>query len=167
LAAAAVGLLEKLTPEDIAVGLAGAPPALRLRVLPGPNGSHLIDDTYNASPVSVRAALDFLTELPGRRVAVLGDMLELGPYEEEGHREVGRHAAGVLDRLVVVGERARLIGEEAQASGLGWVQFAATKEEVELEFDPVDWVLIKGSRGMRMEDLVARWTANGNKGQHK
>ncbi|MCL4535669.1 MAG: UDP-N-acetylmuramoyl-tripeptide--D-alanyl-D-alanine ligase [Bacteroidetes bacterium] len=157
LAAAAVGMVEGMSPEDIAMGLASPPPALRLRVVPGPNGSHLIDDTYNAAPVSVHAALDLLSDLPGRRVAVLGDMLELGPYEESAHREVGRWAAAVLDRLVVVGERARLIGEEARASGMASVQFAATKDEVELEFGPVDWVLIKGSRGMKMEDLVARW----------
>ncbi len=159
LAAAAVGLVEGMRPEEIAMGLATPPPAVRMRILDGPNGSHLIDDTYNAAPSSTKAALDLLAELPGRRMAVLGDMLELGEYEEEGHREVGRKAAQVLDRLVVVGPRARIIGEEAQANGMTSVQFANTKEEVDLQFEPVDWVLVKGSRGMQMEELVARWQA--------
>ncbi len=157
LAAAATGMVEDLTAEEIAQGLANPPPALRQRIVLGPNGSHLIDDTYNAAPISMKAALDLLAELPGRRIAVLGDMLELGKYEAEAHRLVGRWAAEVLDRLVVVGPRARLIGEEARACGMLAVLFADRKEDVELDFQPVDWVLIKGSRGMRMEDLVARW----------
>jgi UDP-N-acetylmuramoyl-tripeptide--D-alanyl-D-alanine ligase len=166
LAAAAAGYVNGMKPEDILEGLANPPPTLRFRVLPGPNGSHIIDDTYNASPASTIAALDFLAEMPGRRTAVLGDMLELGPMEAEGHRQVGRRAVETVDRLVVVGERARLIGEAAMAAGLGAVQFAAAKDDVQLEFDPSGWVLIKGSRGMRMEELVARWASKdtGNEG---
>src|SRR5215212_9245453 len=78
----------------------------------------LVDDTYNASPGAVIAALELLSGLPGRRIAVLGTMLELGDDHDDGHRRVGEAAASVVDRLVVVGEDAGGIAEAARASGL-------------------------------------------------
>jgi hypothetical protein len=118
LAAAAVGLAEGLTMDEIAAGLLGGDAALRLRPRAGRNGVTLLDDTYNASPVAVLAALQALRSVPGRHLAVLGDMLELGAYEAEGHRTVGRACAGgdgtaALDGLIAVGERARLAAEAA------------------------------------------------------
>src|SRR3990172_341631 len=99
LRAAAVGLVEGLTWQDIVEGLQSIGAAqLRLVAVRGPDGSLILDDTYNASPESVLAALNLLHELEGRRVAVLGDMLELGAYEEEGHRLVGRRAREVVDQ---------------------------------------------------------------------
>lgn len=156
LAAAAVGLVEGLSWPEIEAGLAAGAQFARISALPGREGATIIDDTYNASPASVIAALELLAELPGRHIAILGDMFELGGYEEEGHREVGRHAANWVDKLIVVGERARWIGEEAQAAGLRDVTFAASKAEIAPELQPGDHVLVKGSRGMYMEEVVAR-----------
>ena len=87
---------------------------VRLLVLDGPNGSMMIDDTYNASAPSVISALGLLDEIaPGRRIAVLGDMRELGAESEEQHRMVGRRAAEVVDELITFGPLAQLIAEEA------------------------------------------------------
>ncbi|MBI2865040.1 MAG: UDP-N-acetylmuramoyl-tripeptide--D-alanyl-D-alanine ligase [Chloroflexi bacterium] len=160
LAAAAVGLAEGLDPADIVAGLEGESYRARVRVAPGINGCVVIDDSYNASPVSTIAALDTLARAPGRKIAVLGDMYELGPFEEEGHRQVGRRAAEVADRLIAVGEKGRMIGEEAESQGLKNVAFCSTTAEAaELLLailSPSDHVLVKGSRGMRMEDIVER-----------
>ena len=101
LAATAVASDEGLSLSDIAEALQRLSPTLRLLVVDGINGSRVVDDSYNASPESVLAALNLLRELPGRRkIAVLGDMLELGSEEEPSHRRVGNRAAAVLDVLV-------------------------------------------------------------------
>ena len=111
-------------------------------------------------PESVIAALNLLSELEGRRVAVLGDMLELGSYEEIGHRLVGRRAADVAQVLVTVGRRARLIAEEARDAGLdpaAVIELDDSQQVLELLRDlisPGDVVLLKGSRGMRLDRLV-------------
>jgi UDP-N-acetylmuramoyl-tripeptide--D-alanyl-D-alanine ligase len=95
LRAAAVGLVEGMTWDDIISGLRDLTSQLRLVAVSGPRGSILLDDTYNSSPASAMAALNLLADLDGRRVAVLGDMLELGPVEEASHRLVGRRAREV------------------------------------------------------------------------
>ena len=77
----------------------------------------ILDDTYNASPASMMAALNLLSDLVGRKVAVLGDMLELGQYEKHGHEMVGIRAAQVVDKLVTLGERGKMIAEAALAAG--------------------------------------------------
>jgi len=160
LAASAVALAEGFSGEEVARGLASLEARLRIVVTPGLRWSTIIDDTYNASPASTLAALELMRDFQGRRIAVLGDMLELGSYEEEGHRRVGRRAAEVVDRLIVVGERGRIIGEEAQSRGLGAVDFAASNEEAAERLlsllQPGDYVLIKGSRAMTMEQIVER-----------
>ncbi len=160
LAAAAVGLVEGQPWGLIVAGLRDIEVQLRLLATPGVNGSTLIDDSYNSSPASSLAALNLLAELKGRKIAVLGDMLELGSYEEEGHRKVGRRVAEVVDKLVTVGELGALIGREAVAVGMDEsdVFFAQDNDEaVESLRNLVtsgDLVLIKGSRGMHMEDIV-------------
>ncbi|MBI4496455.1 MAG: UDP-N-acetylmuramoyl-tripeptide--D-alanyl-D-alanine ligase [Chloroflexi bacterium] len=161
LAAAAVGFAEGLDWDEVTAGLTAVEDRVRTQVRPGLGGSTIIDDTYNASPASVLAALDLLRHTEtGRRIAVLGDMRELGSYEEEGHREVGRRAAAVADWLVAVGERGRTIGEEARRCGSLRVDWAATNEEaadlLASALGPRDVVLVKGSRGMAMEQVVAR-----------
>jgi UDP-N-acetylmuramoyl-tripeptide--D-alanyl-D-alanine ligase len=128
-----------------------------------PNGGLLIDDCYNANPSSVRAALLTLTSLlraGGRPLVVLGDMLELGPTELALHRETGQAAASVAPALLVCfGERARAIGEGAVAVGLpaSRVRFTSDPAEaarfVQDEARAADVVLVKGSRGMRMERI--------------
>jgi UDP-N-acetylmuramoyl-tripeptide--D-alanyl-D-alanine ligase len=161
LRASAVGLVDGLTWEEIVAGLQGGQSQLRLFAVPGPNGSLLLDDTYNAAPPSMIAALNLLAELEGRRIAVLGDMLELGEFEERGHRMVGVRAAEVVDELVTIGERARWIADEAMRAGLvptAVTQLADVAEATEFLRGRVgsgDVVLIKGSRALHMEDLVA------------
>jgi UDP-N-acetylmuramoyl-tripeptide--D-alanyl-D-alanine ligase len=161
LAAASVGLNLGLSWDEILSGLkAGGSPPLRLSAVPGLRGATLLDDTYNSSPDSAIAALDFLEEWQGRRIAVLGDMLELGTQQEEGHRRVGRRASEVVTMLVAVGELGRLIGDEAIAHGLPaqCVVYAGSNEAaieaLEAALRPEDMVLIKGSRGMAMEQIV-------------
>src|SRR5690606_24894509 len=115
LRAAAVGLVEGLHWEEVIRGLQDNARQLRLIAVAGPNGSVILDDTYNASPPSTIAALNLLNDLvDGRRIAVLGDMLELGSYERQGHHDVGIRAAQVADLLVTVGERGKLIAEAAR-----------------------------------------------------
>jgi UDP-N-acetylmuramyl pentapeptide synthase len=125
-----------------------------------------VDDTYNASPISVRAALDFLAETPvagsGRRIGVVGDMLELGPDEERLHREVGAHAGRVLDVLVAVGERGRWIAEAAADAGHARVVTAGDADEAVEVVEravaprPGDLVLLKASRGIELDRTVDR-----------
>jgi UDP-N-acetylmuramoyl-tripeptide--D-alanyl-D-alanine ligase len=159
LRAAAVGLIEGLTWEEIVAGMQSTQSQLRLVAVQGPSGSLLLDDTYNAAPPSVIAALNLLDELDGRKVAVLGDMLELGDYEERGHRMVGARAAEVADSLVAVGERARWIADEARKAGLGQVVLLKDTSEairhLQAEIGQGDVVLVKGSRGMHMDQIIA------------
>ena len=158
LAAAAVAISEGLTLPEVAAALAEARPPLRLRVLAGVKGSTILDDSYNASPASMLAALDLLSEMKGRRLALLGDMLELGEAEEEGHRQVGERAARACDALFLVGERARIMAEAARAAGLAEVRVFESKEEAAASLKPElqgsDYLLVKASRGLALETVV-------------
>jgi len=166
LAAAAVGVTEGQPWGQIVAGLRDIAVQLRLIATRGVKGSTIIDDSYNASPTSSLAALNLLAELKGRKIAVLGDMLELGSYEGEGHRKVGRRVAEVADKLVTVGALGAGIGREAIAIGMQEddVFFAEDNEEaVKVLRDLVaegDLVLVKGSRGMHMEDIVTELGEN-------
>lgn len=164
LRAAAVGLAEGLTWQEIAAGLQRSEGHLRLVAVPGINGSTVIDDTYNASPASTLAALNLLDDLGNgsrRRVAVLGDMRELGSFTEEGHRQVGIRAAAVADLLIVVGELGRIIADEAEAIGLTSDRiytFEDPHETIHALEDlicPDDFVLVKGSRAVGMDTIVS------------
>ena len=160
LRAASVGLIEGLTWQEIFNGLQKGKTQLRMVVARTKSGALILDDTYNASPESMLAALNLLDELEGRKIAVLGDMLELGQYERQGHELVGSRAAQIADMLITLGERAHMIASAARQSGL-------TKSSV-LEFEElepiVNWlnenlskndsVLIKGSHGLRMDRIV-------------
>ena len=165
LAAAAVAewLGEPL--DDVAAALeAGSAAPHRMAIQDGSSGATIVDDTYNASPVSVAAALDFLAETPvgvgRRRIAVIGDMLELGPDEERLHREIGRHAATTADAIVAVGPRGSWIAEGARAGGATRVVGAADAEEAaalverDLAPGPGDIVLLKASRGVELDRAV-------------
>jgi UDP-N-acetylmuramoyl-tripeptide--D-alanyl-D-alanine ligase len=160
LRATAVGLVEGLDWQDIVEGLQDSRTQLRLVAVRGPSGSLILDDTYNAAPPSVIAALNLLAELDGRRVAVLGDMLELGDFEERGHRMVGARAAQVADEIIAVGKRARWIADEAVQSGMqqgAVVALLDSQEAINHLQDHVgrgDVVLVKGSRGMHMDLIV-------------
>lgn len=164
LRAAAVGIVEGLSWEEIVAGLQSLSSQIRLVVVPGINGSTLIDDTYNASPASMVAALNLLNDVTpednGRRVAVLGDMRELGAQTEEGHKIVGRRAADVADMLITVGELGKAIGEEARSAGLADDRLFITQsfeEAVALIKQTIhinDMVLVKGSRALGMDQIV-------------
>jgi UDP-N-acetylmuramoyl-tripeptide--D-alanyl-D-alanine ligase len=155
----ALGLLMGLEWDEIAAGLCDAGIQSRIVVVPGLNGATILDDTYNASPASCRAALDLLAQLPGCRTAVFGDMAELGPIEESGHRAVGRAAAAVVDRLVVVGTKARWIGEAAQEGpSVPQVLYVQSNAEAIDLLRPLlraeDVVLVKGARVAQTEEIV-------------
>jgi UDP-N-acetylmuramoyl-tripeptide--D-alanyl-D-alanine ligase len=158
LASVTVALVEGMTLEEVARALAVARIPLRMHVHRGRNDSTLLDDTYNASPASMLAALELLADLPGRRIAVLGDMRELGMEEEEGHRVVGREAARVAQVIYAVGELGRLIGEEAKRAGHPAVSFWPSKEEAAKqlggELKIGDVVLLKASRAMALETVL-------------
>jgi len=133
-----------------------------MRILDGLKGSLVIDDSYNASPVAVTEALNVLRELPvkGRRILVLGDMLELGEYANNAHKEAGRHAAQVCDVIYGVGQFARTIADGARQAGM--------RDDVVYAFDDThgvadhlgtylsagDVVLVKGSQAVRCEQIV-------------
>ncbi|NWJ94226.1 MAG: UDP-N-acetylmuramoyl-tripeptide--D-alanyl-D-alanine ligase [Chloroflexi bacterium] len=164
LAAAAVGLTCNLSWAEIEAGLQNRQALVRLVALPGLNGSTIIDDRYNASAVSTLAALNLLAEakVVGRKLAVLGDMFELGSFAEEAHQLVGRRAAEVVDKLAVIGTLAQTVGRAAFSAGLPASQiiFAVSKDEIvewlKTELAPGDYLLIKASRGMMLEDIVER-----------
>jgi UDP-N-acetylmuramoyl-tripeptide--D-alanyl-D-alanine ligase len=156
-AAAAVGLHLGLSLAEIGAGLATYQPSgSRMRILAS-GGIRILDDTYNAAPVSVIAALQTGRDLAGagRLIACLGDMYELGPAAVAGHRQVGEAAARLADHVVAVGEMAR---EIAGAAGARAVYFPAKDQAIaHLRglLQPGDTLLVKGSRGMRMEEIVA------------
>lgn len=159
LAAAAAGLALEAPLEAIAAGLsqyAGAP--MRLQPVRGLHGSTVINDAYNASPDSVEAALELLGEFEGRRILVLGDMLELGAAAEKAHRDCGERAARAgVEWLVAVGEMAALAAAEAETHGLRADAVADVERAVELlrpEIRESDVILVKGSRAMGLERVV-------------
>jgi UDP-N-acetylmuramoyl-tripeptide--D-alanyl-D-alanine ligase len=162
LAAAAVGLLAGLPDEAITAGLAspwaGASPH-RGVIVEAP-GLTILDDTYNASPPAVLAALEVLASLPGRRVAVLGEMLELGDAHRAGHSAVGEAAGHALAELVVVGPGALDIADAAIAAGLAASRVhhvpdrAAAIELLGSVLRRGDVVLVKASRGAALEGIV-------------
>ncbi|MEO8456436.1 MAG: UDP-N-acetylmuramoyl-tripeptide--D-alanyl-D-alanine ligase [Chloroflexota bacterium] len=158
LAATAVALDEGVPLAEITAALREAKLDLRLTVRTGPNGSTIIDDSYNASPASMIAVLDLLSETNGRRIALLGHMRELGTAEAEGHERVGRYAAATSDILFVVGEDARSLADAAQMAKHPDVRWLATPEEASAalhkELRAGDVCLIKASRAVGLESVV-------------
>jgi len=158
LAAAAVGLDDGMSVDEVAEALGRAQVEMRIRSLQGRGGSTLVDDAYNASPASMTAALDLLAEMEGRRIAVLGDMKELGTAEEEGHQSVGRHAARVADVIHTVGELGGVIAAAAREAGhretCEWPSKEAAAKALSADLGPNDVVLVKASRAMAFETLV-------------
>lgn len=172
LASVAVGIIFKMNLVEIASSLESLrSPSGRMNLLEGKNGSRLIDDTYNASPVSTVAALDVLANLKAiRRVAILGDMLELGSQTESGHRDVARKVfKSDINLLVVVGQRMKKAVEELVALGFEKSKIMhfdnpeIAAEKIESLIKKGDLILIKGSQGMRMEKISARLLANPKK----
>ena len=160
LRAAAVCVAEGMSWGDIIYALRFSRTQLRLVAVHAFNGAMILDDTYNASPESTLAALNLLEELDGHKIAVLGDMLELGPYEQEGHEKVGIRAAEVVSDMVTLGEKGKIIADAAHNAGLSsnHIQACESTDEI-IEFlksslTPEDVLLVKGSHGMRMDKIV-------------
>ena len=161
LRAAAVGLNDGLTWQEIMEGLSYGHTQLRLVAVRSESGALILDDTYNAAPESMLSALNLLDELDGRKIAVLGDMLELGQYERQGHEMVGMRAAQVAKMLITLGVRGHMIADAARRAGMKSANILEFEEIAPI----VDWltknltsndaVLIKGSHSLRMDRISA------------
>ena len=177
LAAAAVGCAAEMPLDEIVPALEALAPAKgRGEIKPGPNGSTLIDDTYNANRQSILAITAAIQGAPiapgGKRWAVLGDILELGQYAPEEHRQSGAALVGTFDYLIAVGDEARYYVEGAILAGMlresisyfpadieNDQQMDAAKQEaaalLNKKVKENDMVLIKGSRGLKMETILS------------
>lgn len=167
LVALAVGHAFGMHISEMLAGLQDPDTQVRLLFAPGPAGSDLIDDTYNASTPSVLSALGLLDDIPAsRRIAVLGEMRELGRISEDEHRVVGRRAGAIVDLLITYGDAARVVAEEAllmerddrkmavRSFSEGESEKQAIVEFLRDDLRSGDVVLFKGSRGLAMETLV-------------
>jgi len=163
LAAAAVGHLLGLNAREIKNGLEDFKPVKgRMNIFKTVKGINIIDDTYNANPDSMKAAINTLMSLKGNNMGILvaGDMLELGEYAESMHRNIGRITAGSgIAKLYVTGQFAQIVATGAMDKNMDSSDiFTGTKEEIlesiKNQIGPGDWVLVKGSRGMTMETIV-------------
>jgi UDP-N-acetylmuramoyl-tripeptide--D-alanyl-D-alanine ligase len=164
LLAVAAGRAFGLSIEECAAGLVAAPltkARLQIREI---GGVQFLDDSYNANPDSMKAALRTLVELDaeGKRIAVLGEMRELGTESERGHREVGEIAATLgVDQLITIGDAAELIAQGARTAGLDKVSSARSTTEAARLLgeiaEPGDLVLIKGSRAARTEEVIEQF----------
>ena len=166
LLAVAAGRAFGLSLEECAEGLAAAPLTKARLQIKEIHGVQFMDDSYNANPDSMKAALRTLVELDtdGKRIAVLGEMGELGAESESGHREVGEEAATLgIDHLIAIGEGGALMAEAARKSGLEKSQaVASTTAAAELLaeiVEPGDLVLVKGSRLARTERVMEHFAA--------
>jgi UDP-N-acetylmuramoyl-tripeptide--D-alanyl-D-alanine ligase len=169
LAAAAVGHLLGLSAAEIKAGLETFEPAWgRMNILQTASGIHVIDDTYNANPDSMKAAITTLVSLRAnnRSVFVAGDMLELGEQAESLHRQVGVWAATAnIDKLLVTGDHAEAVAAGAQGAGMKSENIFTGSQKKILDalkdfLRPGDWILVKGSRGVHMDTIVEglkRW----------
>jgi UDP-N-acetylmuramoyl-tripeptide--D-alanyl-D-alanine ligase len=166
LAGAAVGISMNMNLLEIAQALRDyIPPKGRMNLIMGVKNTYILDDTYNSEPASARAAINMLGRIPvsaeAKKYAVLGDMLELGKYSVEKHKEIGQAVFDKkIDQLIVVGERSRDTKRQALEAGMDETQvfeFSASDEAgrfLQNRIKPGDLLLIKGSQGMRMEKIV-------------
>lgn len=158
LAALAVAVVDGASVEQAAEALTTAQVKPRLQVKMAASGATILDDSYNANPASMMAALNVLREMTGNRYALLGDMFELGSAEVDGHRAVGEHAAPIVDGLFTVGPRSAQIAASAKAAGACTIRHFDTKEEAAEALRATlgigDVLLVKASRGMRLGTIV-------------
>jgi UDP-N-acetylmuramoyl-tripeptide--D-alanyl-D-alanine ligase len=158
---AAICLVEGMKWQGILNGLRAGRAQLRLVAARSKCGALILDDTYNASPASTLAALSLLEEMDGQHIAVLGDMLELGQYEQQGHEIIGLRAAEIADILLTFGTRAHIIAKSARKAGMPTDRILEFEEKETLiewlkeNLTSKDTVLIKGSRGLRMDRITA------------
>jgi alanine racemase len=177
LAAIAAGLVFDIPPDAALKALATMPRVPgRMNLLPGKNGALILDDTFNASPEAMLAALDTLAELPGaHKVAILGDMPDLGNIEIEAHRQVGEYAATRVQRLITKGDAAQHIAAAAleRLSGLGQhaVHVTFTSDDaaaaVQDLLSPDTTILVKGGANIRLERVAQRLLAQPERDQKR
>lgn len=169
LAAVSVGIIFKMNLVDIAQAIESfRAPLGRLNLLSGIKGSYIIDDTYNASPISTIAALGVLGQLRAKRkIAVLGDMLELGDQMQSGHKEVGKKIFSEnIDAFIAVGNRMQHAVDQLIMLGFpeqNILQFndpEKAAEKISQFIKEGDFILVKGSQGMRMEKIVEKIIAD-------
>jgi UDP-N-acetylmuramoyl-tripeptide--D-alanyl-D-alanine ligase len=172
LAALTVAISEGVAfPHAIQNGSAYVPPAGRMRLIPGVQGATIVDDSYNSSPVAVLAGLSALEEVsvPGKKIVVLGDMMELGDYSMTEHQQIGKRAVAVADVFVAVGVRMKGAAESARelkadCERIEAVQDAGEALKLVIELiGPGDVVYVKGSQSMRMERVVEGLMADQSK----
>ncbi len=171
LAALAAGAVVGFNLVDMAESLTryNSPPG-RLKLIEGEKATFILDDTYNASPAAVRAAIEVLKEIPAKRkIAVLGDMLELGKYAVDAHRAIAKELSGVVDLVFTVGPRSKFIATELKETGFekkNIFEFSMSdeaKSELEKVLREGDLILVKGSQAMRMERIVEEIMAHPEK----
>lgn len=161
LAAAAAAQAVGTSVDDIVTGLGRATAVRgRLKSLPGRGGATVVDDSYNANPGSVRAALDYLAVTGGRRVLVLGDMAELGQDARALHREIGEYARERCDALYAVGELAREAADAYGAGASAFANYESARAALEPLLAPGTTVLVKASRVMGLDRLVRALAAD-------
>jgi UDP-N-acetylmuramoyl-tripeptide--D-alanyl-D-alanine ligase len=147
------------------------PPPGRMRIIEGREDTAIIDDTYNSSPVAALSALDVLSEIKGqgRRITVLGDMMELGTYTVQAHRDVGKRVAEVADLLYAVGIRSQYMAEAAHKHKMKkrsihvFDNAREAAEKLSEDINTDDVILVKGSQSMRMERIVEKLMAHPEK----
>jgi murE/murF fusion protein len=173
-AAAAIAYAAGLNIGEIGAGLGAFKAAdKRMQIVKGKGGLYILNDTYNANPGSMRAGLATLAQQEGeRRAAILGDMLELGPTSAHAHRELGSYAAGQgVDYLALIGDFAAETAMGARMAGMddGRIRIFQEKKDVVTWIEELlaaqqlqagDWLLVKGSRGMRLEAVVEQLLDN-------
>jgi len=170
-AAAAVGLAFGINLVKVAESLNSftSPPG-RMKVIPGIKGSIIIDDTYNSSPLASREALNTLSRIRAKRkIAVIGDMLELGKYTIVEHQKVGQQVAGSARILFTVGDKAKFVAEAAAKTTLPkknifmYTNVGKAGLDLQSMIEPKDVILIKGSQSVRMEKIVKEIMAEPDK----
>jgi UDP-N-acetylmuramoyl-tripeptide--D-alanyl-D-alanine ligase len=170
----AVGISQQMNLVKIADALKGhIPPRGRMNLISGIKNTLIVDDTYNASPTAIAQALLALknTEISGRKIVVLGDMLELGKFSAEEHKKLGIQVASFADIFVSVGLRMQGARESAIFAGMDpqkVFEFEDSKcagEFLQNQIQPGDVILIKGSQGMRMERAVVEIMAHPEEGE--
>ncbi len=173
-AAVAVGSILGISVSDAVDALhAHVPPPGRMRIIAGLKDTLILDDTYNSSPVAMERSLQTLKEVKGvsRRIAVLGDMLELGQFSVLAHQTAGEQVASCADILVTVGVRARGIAKGALVAGMAeerifqYEDAVQAGKELQTLIEPGDVILIKGSQGLRMERTVEEIMAEPEKAE--
>jgi len=163
LAAIAVGVSQGLNPINVAEALIEhEPPHGRMNLIPGLNNSTIIDDSYNSSPVALDEALTALesAEVTGRKIAALGDMLELGKFSIDEHKRLGKRSANMCDVLVAVGVRGKFFAEAALKARMAKKKVFVFENSVQAGdflkeyIEEGDIILVKGSQGVRMEKIT-------------